>query len=97
MAAAANLETQIQLTEDYKDSILSTARREYAAMTQEELNLSGLTLDDYTKYVRYSKIQEEAEKQEILDEEKTANWVNGITTDNDKWEDIKESIFAVST
>ena len=97
LAAAANLESQIQLTEDDEDSILSTARREYAAMTQEELNLSGLTLDDYTKYVRYSKIQEEAEKQEILDEEKTANWVNGITTDNDKWEDIKESIFAVST
>lgn len=96
LAVAARVESTIHLTEDDMNVILNTARREYATMTKEELNASGLTLDDYTRYLQYVKVHEEAEKQGVLDAGQLETWMKLITVDDEALAIIKETIFAVT-
>lgn len=96
LAVAAHVESAVRLTEANMQMIQNTAQREYAAMTQEELQASGLTLDDYTRYSTYAKLHEEAEKQGILDAAQLETWINLIAVDNEALADIKEAIFGVT-
>ena len=62
-------------------------------MTREELQSSGLTLDDYIQYLYYTKLYEEAKKQGELDSSQLETWINLITVDNETLAIIRETIF----
>lgn len=95
LAAAAHLESTVSLSKEDTDQILNAARREYAAMTQEELQVSGLTLDDYIRYERYAKLYEKAKQQGVLDVRALKDWVEQISLDTAEVSAMKENIFAV--
>ena len=93
LAVAAHMDSTGGLTEDEMNVVRNTARREYAAMTREELQSSGLTLDDYIQYSRYAKLYEETKKQGLLDSNQLETWIDLITVDNETLVVIRETIF----
>ena len=93
LAVAAHMDSTDGLTEDEMNVVRNTARREYASMTREELQSSGLTLDDYIQYLYYTKLYEEAKKQGELDSSQLETWINLITVDNETLAIIRETIF----
>lgn len=95
LAAAAH--AKISLTQEDTDVILNTARREYAAMTQEELQASGLTLEDHIRYLRYGKLYEEAENQGMLDDGQLETWMGQIHVDHEALTAIQEAIFSINS
>ena len=93
LAVAAHMDSTDGPTEDEMNVLRNTARREYAAMTREELRSSGLTLDDYIQYSHYATLYEETKKQGLLDSNQLEIWINLITLDDETLAIIRETIF----
>ena len=93
LAAAVRGEVGAALTEEDEAKILSTARREYAAMTREELGVSGLTLEDHIRYVRYAALFRKAEEQGLLDAGQMETWVGQIDVDGGAMADMQTAVF----
>lgn len=95
LAGAVLAKSSFALSEDDRSAIETAARREYAAIVQEVLSASGVTLEDYTRYLHYAKLHETARAQGMLDEETLAAQIEQIAWDNDALHTIRETIFAV--
>lgn len=93
MTAAVHAESSVALTQQEETLILNTARREYAAMTQEALQASGLTLEDQIRYLRYAKLYEKAEQQGTLDLARMKEWQEQVAVDQEALNEIKTEIF----
>ena len=93
LAAAVWAGPEMTLSREDEDWILSTARREYAAMTREELCASGLTLEDHVRYLRYAKYYEMAEAQGLLENGGLEAWVERVTADGRAIAEIRTAIF----
>ena len=93
LAVAAHMDSMDGPTEDEMNMVRNAARREYAAMTREELQSSGLTLDDYIQYSHYARLHEQTKKQGLLDSNQLETWIDLITVDNETLVVIRETIF----
>lgn len=93
--AAASCEDSASLSEKEEEQVLSAARRDYAAMTRDELSASGLTLEDYTLSLRFEKMYEKVKEQGDTEVKKLEEQIKNAEVDTAVLDSIKKSVFGI--
>ncbi len=94
MVLSAHSGEDLSLAPEEEAKALSTAQREYAAMTRDSLAASGLTLEDWTLRRKYALLSEKLRKAGGLNEDTIAEWASQAERDQAAMDEIKEMIFA---
>jgi len=95
MAVSAHGEDyQVSLTPDEEAKARNTAQREYAAMTRDSLESSGLTPEDWTLRLKYAVLSEKVREAAQLSEDAVAEWMPQAERDQAIIDEIKGKVFA---
>jgi len=95
LAASAQAgEEGISLSPEEEEKVRSTARREYAAMTRDSLEASGLTLEEWTLRLRYAALHEKLQESGHPDGDAAEARAASAEPDRAAVEEIKRLVFA---
>ncbi len=86
-------ECQLSLTPEEESKLQRAAQREYAAMTREHLEASGLTLEDWAQRLRCQALYKKSRVAMLPDRETVAEWSAPAERDQAAMDEIQRMIF----